>query len=200
MKLKVGDKVKIRRWEDMEYEYPSYCLGGIKVTENRVFIPEMRRFCGRFVTISDVLYPPDGTFYEIQEDYGAWEWVSEMFELDSEGRPICYSDASDFVASNKDEQIEEIADCVLGGSAEYRLEVAEHVYSKGYRKPRKGNWILDFTLDGSNFYKCSVCGRQEILLAKENVSEWFPYCHCGSQMTDDPLALKHNEDLMRYNN
>ena len=75
---------------------------------------------------------------------------------------------------------------------------ARILYELGYRKPRRGAWILDFTFDGSNFYKCSVCGRQEILLAKENVSEWFPFCHCGSQMTDDPLALKLNEDRIRF--
>lgn len=80
------------------------------------------------------------------------------------------------------------------------VEIANALYEAGYRKPKEGKWVFDFSLDGSNFYKCSVCGRQEILLAKENVSEWFPYCHCGAKMTNDPLALKHNEDLIRYNN
>lgn len=45
-----------------------------------------------------------------------------------------------------------------------------------------GEWIFDFELDGSNFYKCSVCGRQEVLLAKESTDEYFPYCHCGAKM------------------
>lgn len=36
--------------------------------------------------------------------------------------------------SKKTEQIEAIADCVLGGSAEYRLEVAKQIYAKGFRK------------------------------------------------------------------
>lgn len=43
-------------------------------------------------------------------------------------------------------------------------------------------WIFDFELDGSNFYKCSVCGRQEVLLATESTEEYFPYCHCGARM------------------
>ncbi len=45
-----------------------------------------------------------------------------------------------------------------------------------------GEWIFDFELDGSKFYKCSVCGRQEVLLAKESTDEYFPYCHCGAKM------------------
>ena len=45
-----------------------------------------------------------------------------------------------------------------------------------------GQWIFDFSLDDSNFYKCSICGRQEILLAKESISEYCPYCHCGAKM------------------
>ena len=45
-----------------------------------------------------------------------------------------------------------------------------------------GRWIFDFSLDDSNFYKCSICGRQEILLAKESISEYCPYCHCGAKM------------------
>ena len=45
-----------------------------------------------------------------------------------------------------------------------------------------GRWIFDFSLDGSNFYKCSVCGRQEVLLAKESTAEYFQYCHCGAKM------------------
>lgn len=45
-----------------------------------------------------------------------------------------------------------------------------------------GCWIFDFSLDDSNFYRCSVCGRQEVLLAKESTAEYFPYCHCGAKM------------------
>ena len=45
-----------------------------------------------------------------------------------------------------------------------------------------GKWVFDFELDGYNFYTCSVCGRQENLLAKESTAEYFPYCHCGAKM------------------
>lgn len=47
---------------------------------------------------------------------------------------------------------------------------------------RHGRWIFDFALGGSNFYKCSECGRQECLLEKYNAEEYMPYCHCGARM------------------
>lgn len=45
-----------------------------------------------------------------------------------------------------------------------------------------GKWVFDFNLDGSNFYWCSICNRQEVLLEKEDIYEWCPYCHCGARM------------------
>lgn len=47
---------------------------------------------------------------------------------------------------------------------------------------RHGRWVFDFALGGSNFYKCSECGRQECLLEKYNAKEYMPYCHCGAKM------------------
>lgn len=51
-----------------------------------------------------------------------------------------------------------------------------------------GKWIFDFSLDDMNFYKCSVCGRQEVLLAKECIEEDCPYCNCGAKMGSEPSA------------
>lgn len=50
---------------------------------------------------------------------------------------------------------------------------------------KHGRWKYDFALDGSNFYKCSLCGRQEVLQEKEDIAEWCPYCHCGAKMDGD---------------
>lgn len=51
-----------------------------------------------------------------------------------------------------------------------------------------GKWVFDFNLDGSNFYWCSICNRQEVLLEKEDIYEWCPYCHCGARMDGDKDA------------
>jgi len=47
---------------------------------------------------------------------------------------------------------------------------------------RRGEWVAEFDLDDSTFYRCSICGRQEVLLTKEDIKEYFPYCHCGAKM------------------
>lgn len=47
-----------------------------------------------------------------------------------------------------------------------------------------GEWVAEFDLAGSTFYRCSVCDRQEVLLTKEDVKECFPYCHCGAKMDE----------------
>ena len=47
-------------------------------------------------------------------------------------------------------------------------------------------WIYDFNLAGSNFYRCSVCDRQETLLEKEDIYEYCPFCHCGAKMIPQP--------------
>ncbi len=49
-----------------------------------------------------------------------------------------------------------------------------------------GYWVYDFNLAGSNFYRCSVCDRQETLLEKEDIYEYCPFCHCGAKMMPKP--------------
>ena len=62
------------------------------------------------------------------------------------------------------------------------IKQAEKMTAKGYSKRKVGEWIFKFDLDNYIFYECSVCGRQESLLAKESTAEYFPYCHCGARM------------------
>lgn len=47
---------------------------------------------------------------------------------------------------------------------------------------KHGHWEFDFNLNGDNFYRCSVCGEQEILSENYDVYDRFPYCHCGAKM------------------
>jgi hypothetical protein len=62
------------------------------------------------------------------------------------------------------------------------VAIKELIPTADVAEVRHGEWIFEFELDGSNFYRCSVCGRQEVLLAKESTDEYFPYCHCGCKM------------------
>ena len=77
---------------------------------------------------------------------------------------------------SKEKQIEEIADCVLGGSAEYRLEVAQRVYDKGYRK--QAGWIsVDEAMpkDGERVLVCcDRCGPDyDVAYWREYSNKWY---------------------------
>lgn len=73
-RFKIGDKVRVREWEDMEEEFGVDMYGDIRSKAG--FIKEMRNFCGKIVTISDV----NGQLYKIKEDKGAWIWTDDIFE------------------------------------------------------------------------------------------------------------------------
>lgn len=64
--------------------------------------------------------------------------------------------------------------------------IAEKLISNGVTVQERGQWIYDFNLAGSNFYRCSVCDRQETLLEKEDIYEYCPFCHCGAKMIPQP--------------
>lgn len=59
---------------------------------------------------------------------------------------------------------------------------ADWLIAHGVTVQERGQWIYDFNLAGSNFYRCSVCDRQETLLEKEDIYEYCPFCHCGAKM------------------
>ena len=65
-------------------------------------------------------------------------------------------------------------------------DVADHLIRNGVTVQECGQWIYDFNLAGSNFYRCSVCDRQETLLEKEDIYEYCPFCHCGAKMMPQP--------------
>lgn len=64
--------------------------------------------------------------------------------------------------------------------------VADYLLDSGVTVQECGQWIYDFNLAGSNFYRCSVCDRQETLLEKEDIYEYCPFCHCGAKMIPQP--------------
>lgn len=66
------------------------------------------------------------------------------------------------------------------------LKLIEYLVANGLTVQECGQWIYDFNLAGSNFYRCSVCDRQETLLEKEDIYEYCPFCHCGAKMVQQP--------------
>lgn len=51
--FKVGDRVRIRDWDDMEREYGTDCYGDITIPDI-IFSRHMRHLCGRYATISSI--------------------------------------------------------------------------------------------------------------------------------------------------
>lgn len=78
MKYKVGDRVRVREWDDMAREF------GLSFTEKYINTPicrfnnDMRILCGKTVTIKRVHH--DFNTYAIEEDNNIWSWTNEMFE------------------------------------------------------------------------------------------------------------------------
>lgn len=69
---KVGDKVKIRQWDDMEKEFWLDTNGNIDCRED--FVSQMKEFCWKTLTISSVM--PD--YFKVRETH--WDFSTDMFE------------------------------------------------------------------------------------------------------------------------
>lgn len=72
-RFKIGDKVRVREWEDMANEFFVDMRGDIQCKVS--FVKEMGKYCGKIVTISGAC----GQLYDIAEDKGEWDWSEDMF-------------------------------------------------------------------------------------------------------------------------
>jgi hypothetical protein len=80
MKYKVGDKVKVRSWEDMEKEY-GVDSGGFILAGTVYFSSDMRKFCGKRVTIRIVI--PEESAYFVKGDMEDYWFTDAMLEGNS---------------------------------------------------------------------------------------------------------------------
>lgn len=76
MKYKVGDKVRVRAWDDMEKEFGLDGSGDIKC--RCWFTKQMRDLCGKIVQIKSV--SPESEIYCIKDDYHTF--TDDMLEAD----------------------------------------------------------------------------------------------------------------------
>lgn len=79
MKYKVGDKVKVRKWEDMKKEFTLDSDGDIKLGCYIYFVKSMKKYCGKSVTIKETSIDDKYEIYKIEED-AHWNWSDDMFE------------------------------------------------------------------------------------------------------------------------
>lgn len=74
MKYKIGDKVRVRKWNDMVDEFGTDEDGDIPVTLAISFIKEMSIFCGDIFTISEI----NGDGYSLLGDKDRFIFTDEM--------------------------------------------------------------------------------------------------------------------------
>lgn len=77
MKYKVGDKVRVRQWDDMVEEFGLYDREDISIP-SCFFVKEMREYCGSVVTIRNLTC--SNSRYFIEEDDCCFFWTDDMFE------------------------------------------------------------------------------------------------------------------------
>ena len=85
-KFKIGDKVRVRQWADMEKEYGLDPWGDIRVPHS--FTIDMKKYCGTVRTIKSVYTGICGTYYRMKEDEYLLYWSEEMFESQSQNQSI----------------------------------------------------------------------------------------------------------------
>lgn len=84
---KVGTKVRVRAWEDMEKEFGLDSDGDVKTHEHEqmCFAKDMSDFCGKETFITGLnpgnRFVDDEVLLEIEEKKGYWHFVPNMLEL-----------------------------------------------------------------------------------------------------------------------
>lgn len=73
--MKVGQKYKVRSWDDMEREFGTAQIGGVTyIPCLESFVKDMCRFCGTTVTVSYF----NNNVFRIEEDNGRYAWSTDM--------------------------------------------------------------------------------------------------------------------------
>lgn len=91
-KFKIGDKVRVRQWADMEKEFGLDCGGAIN--KDPYFTKSMKEYCGQVLTIDG--FSISG-WYTVEECI--WKFCDEMFE------PATVSKESTIVIYKKDNKV-----------------------------------------------------------------------------------------------
>lgn len=74
MKFKVGDKVQIKSWEEMEKEFGINCFGNIPYKET--FVTDMMKYCGKVCTIEKI----EGDRVWFDKKFENWSFSTDMIK------------------------------------------------------------------------------------------------------------------------
>ena len=95
--IHIGDRIRIREWEDMAAEYGEVS-GAIYTPISRIgFVSKMREYCGKEATIAKINTSPTGKYARIlfkngDCDWGTWTFTNEMIELIDDTPPYEITD------------------------------------------------------------------------------------------------------------
>lgn len=122
MKYKVGDKVKIRQWDDMASEFDVDASGDIELP-GIFFTNEMKKFCGKIVTIQEQCVDiDDDEYYEILEDTEhEFSFSDDMFENEFVAPILVGVDIYNLVKELSDKFLGDNPDMTDGEKAAYNL-------------------------------------------------------------------------------
>lgn len=122
MKYKVGDKVKVRGWDDMVSEFDVDASGDIELP-GIFFTKKMEKFCGKIVTIQEREVDLDGeAYYEILEDTEhEYDFSDDMFEDDFMAPILLGVDIYNFVKELSDKFLGDSPNMTDGEKAAYSL-------------------------------------------------------------------------------
>lgn len=96
-KFKIGDKVRVRQWADMEKEFGLDCEGAIN--KRPYFTKAMKGYCGQILTIDGFTF---NDYYTVQEC--GWKFCDEMFEsatVSKENTIVIYKKDNKVIALDK---------------------------------------------------------------------------------------------------
>ena len=99
-KFKVGDRVRIRQWDDMVKEFGLTVDGHIPFTKTccTTFMDDMKYLCGRTATITSINYKTEEVNLDFDDKSGDTGWYFFLGAIEIEGEK----------SMNKQERIKEL--------------------------------------------------------------------------------------------
>lgn len=181
-KFKVGDRVRIRQWDDMVKEFGLTDDGYIPFTKtcDTTFTNYMKHLCGRTATITSINYKTEEVDLDFDDKSGDTNWCFFLGAIEGEK------------AINKQERIEELKKQIEKINAEIN-------------ELERDDTLEQYESDlcwADKRYTLDEFGRIKILepIVGFNANEYNPYCHYMTEeyVNKSAKIKKFNDMLMAF--
>lgn len=183
-KFKVGDRVRIRQWDDMVKEFGLTVDGHIPFTKtcSTTFMDDMKYLCGRTATITSINYNTEEVDLDFDDKSGDTDWYFYLGAIEIEEKKVI----------NKQERIKELKKQI----EEINAEINEL---------ERDDTLEQYESDlcwADKRYTLDEFGRIKILepIVGFNANEYNPYCHYMTEEYVNKAAKikKFNDMLMAF--